>query len=176
MFGHCLVKINSSYAFLAGGQLEGNRGSEAAYLFSETEGFVRQADMSTTRMSHSCGLIAGGLIIVAGGWIKKHDEALNSTEIFNLSTSTWETGPALPLATSAAAMISDNAGTFLIGGSTKGQKTVQWDKTIHKLVGSENSSYSWLEVGEMSKGRRDFSGTKLNLTDAECEGWRQNVL
>jgi hypothetical protein len=172
LFGHCLVKINSSYAFLAGGQLPGNRGSEAAYLFSETKGFVRQADMSTTRMSHSCGLIAGGLIIVAGGRIKNHDEALNSTEIFNLSTSTWETGPALPLATSAAAMISDNAGTFLIGGSTKGN----WDKTIHKLVGSENSSLSWLEVGEMSKGRSYFSGTKLNLTDAECEGWRQNVL
>ena len=153
-------------------------GSEAAYIFSETKGFVRQADMSSPRYVHSCGLIAGGLIIVAGGKISKskNDETLNSTEIFNLSTSTWETGPALPLATSKAAMISDNAGTFLIGGFKKGQDTVVWDKTIHKLVGSEISSSSWLEVGEMSTGRRLISVTKLNLTDAECEGWRQNVL
>ena len=96
MFGHCLVKINSSHAFLAGGRSAG-RESEAAYIFSETEGFVRQASMSTPRRLHSCGLNAGGLIIVAGGQIKNLDGALNSTEIFNLSTLTWGTGAAMEL-------------------------------------------------------------------------------
>ena len=163
LFGHCLVKINSSHSFLAGGRTAG-RESEAAYLYSDNEGFVPQADMSTPRKFHSCGLNADGLIIVAGGMIINKDEALNSTEIFNLSTLTWETGPTLPAAKFAfgAAMISDNAGTFFIGGSTK-IKSINWkDKTIHG---------SWIEVGEMSGGRRFFSVTKLSLNDTECERW-----
>ena len=114
MFGHFLVKINSSHAFLAG-RRSGGRESEAAYLFSDTAGFVRQANMSTPRRFQSCALSAGCLIIVAGGLIKNHDGALNSTDVLNLSTLTWGTGPALPAATFGAAMISDNAGTWVNG-------------------------------------------------------------
>ena len=146
---------------------------EAAYLFSDNAGFVRLANMSTPRRFHSCGLNAGDLIIVAGGLIKNHDGTLNSTEIFNLSTLTYVTGPVLPAATYGAAMISDNAGTILIGEFTKRQ-SINWkDTTIYKLEGSEIVPSSWMEVGEMFEGRRFFSVTNLNLTDAECEGWRQ---
>ena len=159
LFGHCLVKINSSHAFLAGGSAAG-RESEAAYIFSDSEDFVRLANMSTPRRFHSCALSAGGLVIVAAGMIKNKDGALNSTEIFNLSTLTWVTGPALPAATFGAAMISASAGTFFMG------------ETIHKLQGSGLSSSFWIEVGRMSKGRRFFAVSKLNITDAECKRWK----
>ena len=148
LFGHCLVKINSSHAFLAGGRSAG-RESESAYIFSDNADFVRQANMSTPRRFHSCALSAGGLVIVAGGMIKNKDGALNSTEIFNLSTLSWETGPVLPAATFGAAMISDNAGTFFMGGFRRRE-------TIHKLHGSGLFSSSWIEVEMTSKGRRFF--------------------
>jgi hypothetical protein len=164
LFGHCLVKINSSHVFLAGGSAAG-RESEAAYLFSDSAGFVRIANMSMPRRFHSCALSAGGLVIVAGGMIINKDGALNSTEIFNLSTSTWGTGPDLPAATFGAAMISDNAGTFFMGG-------FQRRETIHKLQGSGLFSSSWIEVGTMSRGRRFFSVSKLNITDGECKRWK----
>jgi len=150
--GHCLVKINTTHAFLAGGQK--GYGSQAlstdAYLYSKDTGFVRQPSMLWTVLGASaCALVQPDLVLVAGG----HDRM--DTQFFNLATREWSSGPNLPMALSGPKMFSMDGKTFLLGGQSNGVAS----RKIWQLVPLELSSLSWwrwAEVGQLENAKTLF--------------------
>ena len=58
LYGHCMVKINSSHVFIAGG-LDGNNNlSDASYIYSSTTGsYTQQPDMTIARFYNACVLV-----------------------------------------------------------------------------------------------------------------------
>ena len=69
--------------------------------------------MKETRYSHSC-LLSNKEIFVAGGWERK------TTEIFDLQSRTWRSGPDLPKEIGYSQLVkaqpSSQYSAFLIGG------------------------------------------------------------
>ena len=63
---HCLARINTTHAFLAGGQNSKEKYSAAAYMFSEKTGFVRQANMGTPRVYPGCAVAGDRVVVVSG--------------------------------------------------------------------------------------------------------------
>lgn len=75
--------------------------------------WIRLPDMSQGRNDHSCGLAKGAEVVVAGG--DNGDFDLASSEILNLETMEWRTGPDLPGSLAAAASV-PYGDTFLVVG------------------------------------------------------------
>merc|ERR1711892_389549 len=96
-WGHCMVQINSSHVFIAGGT--GNSGDyAAAYLYSSTSGtFSPLPDMAMARHLHACGIL--GTDVWVGGGLPYNGDVLNSVELFSLTSQAWSAGPPLPIAT-----------------------------------------------------------------------------
>merc|ERR1711892_108336 len=57
VYGHCMVKINSSHVFIAGGE-DDNSVYAASYICSSTSGtFSPLPDMAIARSYHACGIL-----------------------------------------------------------------------------------------------------------------------
>ena len=81
--GHCMVKINSSHVFIAGG-IGDNGYSAAAHLYSSTSGtFSPLPDMAIARSYHACGIL--GTDVWVGGGRTTLDNRLKSVETFSLT-------------------------------------------------------------------------------------------
>ena len=94
LYFHCLLTINSTHAFLAGG-LDGHARQQKAYMFEWTSGtWTTLADMKYARDSHCCGL-AGKNIVVVGG-VTDDDSGEATSEIFSTDSLTWSMGPGTP--------------------------------------------------------------------------------
>jgi len=150
--GHCLVRINTTHAFLAGGTTTYYQESFStdAYLYSNDTGFVKQRTMLWSGNSLSCALVQEDLVMVAGGYKRK------DTQFFNLATLAWSSGPDLPTALSGSKMFSIDGKTFFLGGfSDNGGGS----KKIWQLVPLELSSmnwWRWAEVGELKDTKSHF--------------------
>merc|ERR1711892_725842 len=82
LVGHCMVKINSSHVFIAGGQDRYNHPTAATYLYSSTSGtFSPLPGMAMARSDHSCGIL--GTDVWVGGGL--HGNTINSVEVFSLT-------------------------------------------------------------------------------------------
>jgi len=157
MWGHCMVKINSTHVFLTIHQ--------ESYLYSKDTGFVRMQDMIRYRYEHTCGLhdnlvwAAGGLGNMAG--------TQESSEYFSLETLTWTEGPSI---------------TFKRG---KGKyrtlgKIVTWGKRTYWIVSqniwelvksgeSSRNSWEWVKVGETEYTKTGFQVFIISSDD--CTSW-----
>ena len=166
---HCLVKLNSTHVFLAGG-FDGTHEpganppgaySGASYILNRATGkAMRQGDMSIPRGKHACTLL-GDQVWVAGGRGDRTSDsrALKSSEYFSLSTSSWLTGPVLPSVTAGKKMLTYNGVAHLIGS----RKIWQLARLDSEAGGT------WIEVGEMKAPRRDFDVIKMKQKD--CKNW-----
>ena len=155
--GHCLVKLNTTHLFLAGGKNEEQ--SAASYLFSKETGWVRQANMINARSFLSCVLLQDDLVVVAGGsmW---NGEAQKKTEFFNLGNLTWSAGPDLPVTMSGSKMIKIQGNkVFLLGEN----KILQ----LKPLELSTVSWWRWTEVREL-KNERNFWDL-IPISKKRCE-------
>merc|ERR1712106_1287353 len=93
LYGHCMVKINSSHVFMAGGE-DDNSAYAASYIYSSTSGtFSPLPDMAIARSYHACGIL-GTDVWVGGGY-----DDLKSVELFSLTSQVRSEGPPLPIAT-----------------------------------------------------------------------------
>ena len=150
--GHCLVKLNTTHLFLAGGRNEEQ--SAASYLFSKETGWVRQADMSNARSHFSCGLLREGLVVVAGGSVFNF-ETQKKTEFFNVGDLTWSPGPDLPMTGSGSRMVSlGDSKVFLFLKS----KILQLEPLELFTV----SWWRWTEVREMKDSRTSWDLVPLS--------------
>ena len=85
---HCMVQINSSHTFLAGGY--GNDGSNSHAFFYYDNKFHRLPSMMSARSHHMCASYQD-YIIVVGGWNPSTDY-MDSVEIFLIKHRKWIPG------------------------------------------------------------------------------------
>lgn len=120
MNDHCITKIDDTRFFLAGAKLAENSFSDHAYIYDQaTHSWTQVADMAVGRNGLSCAPIVdqGGdpaVLITVGyqvGW-----EVVNKTEIFNLRTLTWSSGPDYPIAMAYGITMFDSVGNYFLAG------------------------------------------------------------
>jgi hypothetical protein len=93
---HCLVRVNSSTALLCGGY-NGQYSNECHYMDWEDHSWSQGPSMMTKRYGHSCGIFKSAahqginLVIAAGGY-NSDDKYLDSVEILDPTTNTWNEG------------------------------------------------------------------------------------
>ena len=99
---HCLAPINETHIILTGGSLTNipNEATEKAYLIEpDTGNTLELTSMSRGRYSHGCGVFQseqnGPELIVTGGFGDNND-MLGDTEILNIGSGIWRSGPGLP--------------------------------------------------------------------------------
>ena len=160
MSGHCLVKINSTHVFLAGGKVKeayrgyGEKFSESAYLYSKDSGFVKQEDMMWSWGGMSCVLLQEGQVMVSSA---RRSSKKKETQMFDLSTLQWSAGPSLPTALFNPKLLSMDGKTFLLGGfdnSAKGGNKKIWQ--LNQLKLSTMNVWRWVEIGELADERSLF--------------------
>merc|ERR1712098_471875 len=132
---HCLISINQTHYLLTGGYTGPGSYLTSAYLYSEDGGFSKIEDMKTTRFHHGCSVINNTTVIVAGGY-----GAGTSSELLDLRTMTWSTGPELPEYVAPARMV----GNILIGW----RKIFRLEETM-----GQNKQWRWTEGLEMTDRR-----------------------
>lgn len=123
--GHCAVQLNSSHIFVAGGAAAGIAG------FAEPADYSSQAwvlgggvwtpagTMNQARSLHSCSLLGGGEVVVAGGvGLDKVGTrvVLKTVEIYNTITGRWRKAESLPSPVFGAGLLHLGGQQVMIGG------------------------------------------------------------
>merc|ERR1711892_1299874 len=154
VYGHCMVKINSSHVFIAGGQDRYNHPIAAAYLYNTDSGtFSPLPDMALPRDDPTCGIL-GTDIWVGGG---RTIDVRKSVELFSITSEAWRDGPPLPIGTRAGRMMKVDGSLLMFGNR------VIWQV---KTTGGEDY---WDQVGEMEQERSGFDILRMKLSD--CLAW-----
>merc|ERR1711892_855301 len=154
---HCMVKINSSHVFIAGGADANDDPTAASYLFSSTTGsYTRQPDMIIPRSDHACELV-NNAVWVAGG---ENGDDDRSAEYFSLASLSWSMGPFLPSDVHGGRMMKVDEELLLFG-----------DSHIWQLE-TTGLDY-WDQVGEMETDRGHFDILRMKLSD--CITWNMQL-
>ena len=88
-------------------------------------------------------------IVVMGG---DGSRLLSSTEILDVNSMTWRTGPSLPFAVCGNRGVQSEVGPYL-GFSTGGIGMYGVDRKIYGLKKTNGNSFKWEEVHGMTIGR-----------------------
>lgn len=107
----CIVKLNSTHLFVAGGTSGGDTPGGGHYLRKahlldiEEQKWTRLPDLDTERMDPACGVAGGSDIVVAGG--VSDGGPTKTVEILDLEDvgDGWRPGPELPVPTDSAVSI-----------------------------------------------------------------------
>ena len=159
VYGHCMVKINSSHVFIAGGE-DDNTYYAASYIYSSTSGtFSRLPDMAITRSDHACGIL--GTDIWVGGGL--HGNAINSVEVFSLTSQAWREGPPLPIGTRSGRMMTVDGSLLMFG-----------NRVIWQLKTTGGQDY-WGQVGEMETERSLGGFDILRMKLSDCMAWDMHM-
>merc|ERR1712123_562806 len=159
LYGHCIVKINSSHVFIAGGE-DDNTYYAASYIYSSTSGtFSRLPDMAITKSDHACGIL--GTDIWVGGGL--HGNAIKSVEVFSLTSQAWRDGPPIPIAPSGGRMMTVDGSLLMFG-----------NRVIWQLKTSGGQDY-WGQVGEMETERSLGGFDILRMKLSDCMAWDMHM-
>ena len=118
--GHCVLKINATHYFLAGGKSDGSTTERRAHFLEfGTETWTELPGMQKTRRGLGCHVFGGGdKILVTGG--RGDSDAPQTTEVLSLATLTWSLGPDIPngdyFCCGTASMGNAQANLYLFGG------------------------------------------------------------
>lgn len=153
---HCIVKLNDTHSFLNGGYMAGvaNTNEASAYLYSwETQEWTSVGQTEKARRGHTCAVLENPKrIMVIGGFSSGEESRVleTDTEILDLESLTWSTGPPTPGGRSfyGGAAIPYNGSFVLIGGGTGPSF-----KSIYSL---ETESMTWVELEETMETPREF--------------------
>ena len=94
LWKHCLIKVNSTHMFMAGGEDNVHRSDRAYLLNLETWQWTRLPDMKRQRSEQGCAVLDNDKVIVVGGFRAFGFEP--RSEILDLATLTWSEGPLDP--------------------------------------------------------------------------------
>lgn len=78
-----------------------------------------KATAPTGRAQSAIAADTSGNIYVLGGW--NNSSVFNSVDIYNSTTNTWTSGPAMPVATRGASAVYYNNNIYVVGGYDSGQ-------------------------------------------------------
>ena len=136
-FGHCMVALDSSRVFIAGGFFTPN----TAYVYDmETATLSEPLAIPGPHSSHACGSFKNATtgqieVVIVGGddGISRSNSSLgleeedilgrgakDETHIFSPSSMTFREGPRFPFAVSYASAIQDGGDSFIVTGGTDG--------------------------------------------------------
>ena len=161
LVGHCMVNVNSSHVFVAGGR----NFLPNAYLVSSPDfEWMSLPDMDQGRSWHVCGMLDGTMeVVVSGGQTLSDYHTigfgdrgyLKTTEIYSVEDGTWRMGPELPWSIDEAASVQIGSGTFLVLGGQGGEDGYS---ILDKVYEFDKSSYEWVERREtLAKGRKSHT-------------------
>ena len=122
--------------------------------------------MLTGRFDHSCALLTNDTVLVSGGW-NGYSSILKTSEIFSISTGTWQSGPSLPKAMHDAQMINVDDTVYHIGGMVDDGAI----SDIYRLDKDSTSSFHWSLVGHLKKAKYGFGVAAIKLSPKTCNGW-----
>lgn len=144
-FGHCAVKVGPSQMFLAGGNV-GRSYVSIAYILNVADNTrIRLQDMKWERAHHSCGLVNGVDVVVAGG---NHVSHSRDVEIFSLKTGDWRSGSPLTSRSLLMATVQLGKTFLLVGGTAVGRRILEFDEV----------DYTWTKREEKLKvARKTFA-------------------
>jgi hypothetical protein len=143
---HCMTQLNSTSIITILGQ-------RTFILQDIYKGWVDGPLLNYDRYGQSCGRIRKNKtnfefsIIVVGG---NNGTVMTSTEIFDVGTSIWHTGPDLPFGIYVAEFIEDSlGGVILIGGRS------ETDLYVDSLFRLDNAGAHWEKLPQkLSSGRQ----------------------
>eukprot|EP00090_Calanus_glacialis_P012343 TRINITY_DN20863_c0_g1_i1.p1 TRINITY_DN20863_c0_g1~~TRINITY_DN20863_c0_g1_i1.p1 ORF type:complete len:360 (-),score=66.51 TRINITY_DN20863_c0_g1_i1:250-1197(-) len=146
----CIVKISNDEAFvIAVPQLIESPTNMAWTYKLSSNTWTKVTDTREQRFGAACGYIkntAGRFVVLAGG------TRSSTTEIFDLSTNTWTTGPDLGENIQKGRMVSVNNGEeVLFIGGYNGEKR----KALTAIRRMGSSMNSWETVGNLGTARFD---------------------
>ncbi len=156
IYGHCLVKLNSSTAMLIGGQWAARRFKKSTYLLSipqsgsnkESARPIKGPWLNVARSEHTCGVLRDHLdrqVVIAGG--------RGSTEMLVVgSGQDWTPGPPCPTETASSTTTTVDGKKLLVfgGWSLEG-------KLIHQFhFDQEREAWTWTRLDQ----RLEMSRTK----------------
>merc|ERR1712106_637196 len=154
---HCMVKINSSHIFMAGGS-DYSGYYAVTYLYSSTSGtFSPLPDMAMARDDHACGIL--GTDVWVGGGYNYSVAAGKSVEAFSLTSQAWREGPPLPIGTRAGRMMTVDGSLLMFG-----------NRVIWQLKTTGGQDY-WGQVGEMETERSLGGFDILRMKLSDCIAW-----
>lgn len=159
MNNHCSAFLNPDTIILAGGR-QNNALSSATYFFTISSGvFTNGPAISSARQGLSCGRILKTVrtqdysVIVAGGArsVFGISVAASNTDVYDQTTNTWKSGPAVPVALYRGAMVEyPGGGVLLTGGLNLSGGDI---KAIYRLQNADVGSVWETLPATMSKGR-----------------------
>ena len=123
--GHCAVQLNSSHIFVAGGAGDGLAGFAEPADYSSKAWVVgggvwsHAGNMHHPRSLHSCSLLGGVEVVVAGGvGLDKVGTrtVLDTVEIYNTVTGRWRKAGSLPSPVFGAGLLQLSGQIVMIGG------------------------------------------------------------
>ena len=161
----CIVSINENQFLVMGGK--NDMGILASvYLYDQsTNVWERKQDMAGARQEHACTFKEEEKKVIVAGGQGTNSELLSSSEIYDISQNSWETGPNLPIATRGAKMITVDNEVYHIGG----QET---RTEIYRLSKDKSSARSFIKVGNLSEGKFWFDVVAIKISPENCNGWK----
>ena len=163
MFYNCIVAINQTTYLIAQGEGDPYDARNTYFFNFEKRTLLPGPQFNTARLSFGCSRIKNpttGLydIIVAGGASLSYN-ALNSTEIFDVTKQIWRLGPILPLALYGAPMVEHyKGGVILIGGSIQ-NNTPQ--KHLYHLTSANEEWYIMENKMSQQWGQGGYKSAKV---------------
>ena len=153
MSDYCMVTVNSTHVFLAGG-INGATIYKTTYLYSMQSGWKVMEDMIDGRFAHTCSLLGDDedTIVLVGG--SKDNVALSSTVLFSISTGKWTAGPAFPTSLRKPQMVSVNGQTYLVSGLD-----------IYHLDQQNGDTLKWMKAGKIENKIPGFRITPIKNPD-----------
>ena len=94
-------------------------------------------------------------IVVIGGNGSGRPPYLSSTEILDVNSMTWRTGPAFPMTVYYHKGVQSEVGPYL--GFSTGGRSRQRQRKIYGLKKTNGNSFKWEEVHGMTTARYSFS-------------------
>ena len=164
VYHHCVAKINDFQAMIIGGFYN----LDPPYLYDfQQEAWTVLPNLMQPRGMAGCATFEeqGQVkVIVSGGTI--NGQVFSSTEILDVQSWTWRTGPELPQTLYKHSMVTQNNQVYVIGGETK----QGYQSTIYRMECSELLECHWQELTQkIQTPRCQFTAMLVPDELAKCE-------